>query len=117
MQSIKLCMNSSYIKPSVPKPSVGLLHCRTGPVGMNDIIQKGLRCLMHLTNCHTPAAGVFTVHQRALFLPYGDHPLPVLVLLFVYVNVSSRHVLDGCDVAASSAHDPRHNRGRNRQFL
>lgn len=51
------------------------------------------------------SADVFTGHQGALFLPYGDHPLAVLVLLFVHVNVSSCHILDGCDVAAPSPHD------------
>lgn len=65
----------------------------------------------------TPAAVALRLHQRGLFLPYGDHPLPVLVLLFVYINVRSCHILDGCDVAASPAHDPRHDRGRNRQLL
>lgn len=77
----------------------------------------GLMGLKHMTNCYTTAVFLFAVHQRGSFLPYGDHPLPVLVLLFVYVNVSSRHVLDGCDVAASSAHDPRHDRGWHRQLL
>lgn len=107
-------LNSTSIKPSVPifKPGCWTVALWDWPVGMNDIIQKRQTCFMNLTICYSPAAVVFTVHQRALLLPYGDHPLPVLVLLFVHVNVSSCHVLDGCDVAAPSAHDPRHDRGR-----
>lgn len=79
--------------------------------------RQGMHAQLYLTNCYTRAAVVFTVHQRALFLPYGDHPLPVLVLLFVYINVSSRYILDSCDVAASSAHDPGHDGGWHRQLL
>lgn len=52
-----------------------------------------------------------------IFLPDSNHSLPILVLLFVHVNMSSCHVLNGRDVATSSAHDPRHNRGWHRQLL
>lgn len=78
---------------------------------------KCLTCFINLINCYTAAAVVLMVQQRASYIPYGDHPLSVLVLLFVHVNVSSCHVLDGGDVAASSAHDTRHNGGWHRKFL
>lgn len=49
--------------------------------------------------------------------PDGDHSLAVFVFLFVNIYVRTRHILNGCDIAATSAHNPRHHRGWDRKFL
>lgn len=74
-------------------------------------------CMLHIHKDYILSEMALTVHQRALFLPYGDHSLSIFVLLFVHINVSSSHVLDSCNVATSSTHDPRHNRSWHRQLL
>lgn len=91
-----------------------LLKCCMKVLAQKECMTSSRKSI-HVNNS-TLAAVVFIVHQRAC-LPYGNHPLPIFVLLFININVSSCHILDGCDIAASPTHDPRHNRGWYRQFL
>lgn len=72
---------------------------------------------MSIRNQSRVNQSITSVLKTVSFLPDCDHSFSILVLLFVHVNVCACNVLDGRNVAATSTHNPRHHRGRDRKLL
>lgn len=50
-------------------------------------------------------------------VPYSDHSLSILILLFINVNMGTSDILNCRDVAPASSHYSRYNRSWDRQLL